>query len=325
MRKKVISRIIFILLHSIGFVLLYFILRNLDWTSFLKLLVLFPLWKFFLGLAMLMAVYLLKTLRWYIINKSFDIHIPFSISLTYFLVAGFLSAITPGRLGEFSKIYFMNKKQNISITQATSSVIMDRIWDVMVLSLMAISTLVFLLSGFDYNNATLIVIFMFFLVSFLIIVFPSLIFIPALRLSQRWTKVHDKILEIKSLWSRTGKTYFIPSFLLSLAAFLFLSAIPLLFAPDVNAHVPISASIGAVSLSNILSFLPISVAGFGTREFVFTRIWAIFSHGTEAALSISTAQFLCTYVGSILIGGLVYLLRFRRHFSFREIREETGK
>ena len=59
------------MLHLAGFVLLWFVVRDLDWRSFLEELLSVPVWKYLVGLLILAGVYILKSWRWNILKKSF--------------------------------------------------------------------------------------------------------------------------------------------------------------------------------------------------------------------------------------------------------------
>ncbi len=322
MNKKV-RRIFFVLLHSLGFILLFLVVRKLDWSHFFLLMKDFPAWSFCAGIVMLMVVYLLKTLRWYIINRSFQIRIPYRITLTFFLVSGFLSAITPGRIGEFAKIWFVSRKYPVSYSQSTSTVFLDRIWDVMVLSLMGGAGIIFFFSGFQTGFMTIAVIFLFFTGSVVVVLWPSIFFRPAIYLTGRWPQFRGELIMIEELWKTNRIRFFIPCFLLTLAAFLILASIPLIFAAVAGSPVPFPASVSAVSISNMLSFIPVTIAGFGTREFVFIKIWELLGKAPELAVTVSTAYFISSYLGSIIIGGIIYLVKFRKHFSLAEIRRKS--
>jgi uncharacterized protein (TIRG00374 family) len=321
MNRKL-KRFLFIAVHGIGFFLLWFILKDIDWQRFTELIPLFPVWKFAVGISILLCVYLLKSLRWYLINKSFGIELSYSKSLTYYLVSGFLGSITPGRLGEFSKVYFLNRSCNVSMTRGTTSVFLDRIWDVMVLSLMAVIAIVFLFSSFSIGIEAIIIILILFVITIIIILFPNAFFNPAIFISSRWPVFQKELINIAEFWKKERAVIFIPAFFLSLAAFLLLAIIPVIFSTSLNATVPYHASVSAVSISNILSFIPITIAGIGTRELVFIKVWEMLNHNAETALTVSTAYFIVTYLGSIFLGGSIYFFSFKKHFSLKQLKEE---
>ena len=88
-----------------------------------------------------------------------------------------------------------------------------------------------------------------------------------------------------------------------------------------HARLQYDAGIGAISISNILSFIPVTIAGFGTRELVFAEIWELSQYPKEIALSVSTAYFMVTYLGSLIIGGVVYLSNLKQLYRPGEIRK----
>ena len=315
-------KLVFYALHCTGFILLFFVIRRLEFRKLIDLILLFPMWKVLAGLAILVLVYLIKTLRWFLINRMLEVRTSFSVLLSFFLVSGFLSVITPGRLGEFAKIWFLRKKYPVSVTLATSSVLLDRIWDVLVLSLMAASSMILLLSDFRIELWSLILIIMLFFISVGVIMVPGLMFRPLLRLIRKG-RLHDDILSVFGLWKRSRFGLLVPGLLTSLLAFLVLAFIPVMFSAELDAPVGWPGSISAVSISNILSFLPVTVAGFGTRELVFTGIWGMNGYPAETAIAVSTAYFAATYLGSLLMGGMVYLLGFRKIYRLKELREES--
>jgi uncharacterized membrane protein YbhN (UPF0104 family) len=323
--KPVFRKWIFALLHIVGFVLLWVVLRDLQWDAFFVLLKTIPFWKYLVGLAVLCLVYALKSLRWHLLNRSFGIKTTWKTALIFYLSAGFLSVITPGRLGEFAKIYFLKRKYQISIASATSSVFLDRIWDVLVLSFAAGISVVILLAHPGANLVGLVLIGLLFLGSLLVILLPSLLFTPLLFLVRPYTGVHDKLQEVFDLWKESRFRNFATSLSLSALAFLMLAALPVLFSQGTPYPILYKSGIGVISISNILSFLPVTIAGFGTRELVFTEVWKLGGHPKEIALSISTAYFMVTYVGSLLMGGVVYLFNLKKLYRPAEIRKMTSE
>ncbi|MFC2090637.1 lysylphosphatidylglycerol synthase transmembrane domain-containing protein [Bacteroidota bacterium] len=318
--RGVTARILYYALHITGFVLLYLVLRKFDWESFLGLFSSFRIQDFALGFTMLLIVYLLKTYRWQRINRSFGIHISYGTTLIYFLVSGFLSVITPGRLGEFARIFFIRNKTGVSTMLASSSVILDRVWDVLILSLLGGAGAVMIFGRFQMNILSILLIAVIFILALLLIIFPTFLFKPLLYLTRKKEKWNTEIDAIYKNWRFNVKRLFLPGFLTTLIAFIALAVIPLIFTSRLEQEVGMIPSISAVSISNMLAFLPITIAGFGTRELVFTEIWKILDYTAESAITISTAYFICNYLGSLVVGGLTYAVWFRKHFRLKEIR-----
>lgn len=306
------------MLHLTGFLILYLVVRDLQWDRFIDLLGTFPLWKYAAGLGILCLVYALKSFRWHLLNRAFGIRTTWSSSLVFYLSAGFLSVITPGRLGEFAKIYFLKRRYNTGIPQATSSVIMDRIWDVLVLSFTAGLSMVLLLP--DPGWVGILLITLLFLASLGMVAAPRALFIPLLFVLKIFPGLHKKVEELYQLWRTRRTGQLLTSIAITSAAFLMLAFIPVLFSKGGGYPISFEAGIGAISISNILSFIPVTVAGFGTRELVFTQVWELSNYPKEIALSVSTAYFMVTYLGSLIMGGAVYLANIKSLYRPGEIR-----
>lgn len=320
-RRKpgILRQIALILLHSLGFVLLYFLVRKLDFSLMREYFGLFRAWKIALGLGILMLIYLLKNYRWMRINRAFGMDCRYGTLLVYFLFSGLLSSITPGRLGEFSRIWFLQKKYRPGIPVSTSSVLLDRIWDVLTLSIIGGISLVLLISRFSIEWYSLALIFLVFLLALGIVLFPALLLTPAIKLAGN-RPLRAELENILRVWKRNRFRFLLPGFTTSIGAFALLALIPVLLSPDLGSPIRYGTSVTAVSISNILSFLPVTVAGFGTREFVFIRAWSIESYSAVIAVSVSFVYFITTYLGSILFGGFAYLGWIRKFYPVREIR-----
>lgn len=320
--RKSLRKWSFFLLHLTGFILLYLVIRDLQWKRFIELLGTFPVWNYLAGFGVILLVYALKSLRWYLLNRVFGIRTSWGTALVYYLSAGFLSVVTPGRLGEFAKVYFLKRRFRIDLSSATSCVVMDRIWDVLVLSLAAGTSLVLLLT--DPGWVMICCISLLILISLGMVLFPGILFFPVLLLLKRFPKIHRKTEELLELWNSKRSSQFITSLAITLLAFLMLAFLPVLFSASSPYPVRPMAGIGAISISNILSFLPVTIAGFGTRELVFAQIWDLQQYPKEIALSVATAYFMVTYLGSMLIGGAVYLFNLKKLYRPGEIMRSSS-
>ena len=324
MKRGITGKIAYWVLHLIGFFLLYLVLRNFNRSLFGNFFNAFRPMDFISGLSLLVLVYIFKSFRWMLINRTFGIRLSYGTTLVYFLVSGFLSVITPGRLGEFAKIFFLQRKTGTSAATATSSVVLDRVWDVLILSLLGGIGAIMVFGGFSLNLLTIALIAAFFLLSLAIILFPSLVFIPVKFIFRKKKQFKDDLDKVHDDWRSNAARLFLPGFLITLLAFFALALIPLFFSGRIGQEIGLLPSVSAVSISNMLAFLPVTVGGFGTRELVFSEIWKVLGYTAESAITISTAYFICNYLGSLVLGGLTYLVWFKKHFRLKELREKAS-
>lgn len=319
--KKSLKRWIFFALHLVGFVLLWLVLRDLHWSQFFRELGSYPAWKYAAGLGLLSFVYIAKSYRWHSLNRSFGIKTSWGTALVFYLSAGFLSVITPGRLGEFAKIFFLKRKYGIDTAAATSSVFLDRVWDVLVLSLFAAISMILLFSGPGESLLSLLLMGAFFVISLLVVVVPAALFKPLLLITGRFKGLHVRLESLYKLWNTQRFNNFTSSLLITLFSYGALFVIPVIFSIGTPCPIQIKDGVAAVSISNILSFIPVTIAGFGTRELVFSEVWKLSLYPKEVAISISTCYFIVTYLGSLLVGGVVYLGNLKNLYRPAELRK----
>ena len=92
------------------------------------------------GLALALANYLLRFLRWAFYLRVLKIDVPVGISALVFL-SGLAMSMTPGKAGELVKCYLLNSKTRVPVGQSAPVVVMERLTDV-------ISVIILGLTGF---------------------------------------------------------------------------------------------------------------------------------------------------------------------------------
>ncbi len=71
-----------------------------------------------------------------------------------------------------------------------------------------------------------------------------------------------------------------------------------------------------VTFANILSYLPISFAGIGTREATLVYLFATVGISSESALAFSVLLFSCSYLLIGIIGFIAYMVLKLDKISF---------
>ena len=88
----------------------------------------FPVTYWFAVLGLALANYLLRLVRWHYYLRVLGIRIGSGASVAIFM-AGLGMAITPGRVGELAKSYFLKEKMDVSVARSSVAVIAERITD----------------------------------------------------------------------------------------------------------------------------------------------------------------------------------------------------
>lgn len=105
-------------------------------------------WKFLpLILLTIFCAWIILFIRWEVILRSHDIHIPFKDNLLIYL-AGFTLSITPLKSGELIKSILLKNKFNVKRTVSAPLVLTERFYDILGTIIVALAGIFFL--GFEY-------------------------------------------------------------------------------------------------------------------------------------------------------------------------------
>ena len=120
-------------------------------------------WLAILGLVL--CNYFIRLIRWHYYLRLLDIRIGFGTSAAIFL-SGLSMAISPGRVGELAKAYFLREKLDVPVALSSTAVITERITDVVSVMLLSLWGLTLV----PYGWAVALVIFGVFVVFLLFVV-----------------------------------------------------------------------------------------------------------------------------------------------------------
>lgn len=275
------------------------------------------------GLLLLAFIFMIihifiKFMRYQYILKQLQIHVPLLIIFRFSLAALYLSFVTPGRIGELAKAYFIHKSYETSLYKPLASSIVDRIFDVYMLLLTALFGFI-VINPEGVNSRLMITIIV---VCGLLPFFAmssavrkrciSIISLVEKRFhdSPSWSNQIDRFLSTvrklfswKSVWPLLATIFAYALFFLSCFFMVLSIGIPL----------TVHEVAVFVACANILSFLPISFAGIGTREAALIFFFSRSGLSSESALAFSTLIFAFTYLLLGVIGFFSFItLQFDR-------------
>ena len=305
-----------ILLQLLGPVIFVYILFQIDYQLFFDKASQIN-WFFLLATILSMLVVItVRSWRWQSILSALEIKISKKESISLYWLGAFVGVVTPGRLGELIKVYFL-KNKGYSSFRSFFSVILDRLIDV--LTFLVFGLLIFFFFTKEIGVYILIlgigvllaVIFILFLVdqrSFIHKIFAKIIkkiFAVNFKDYSRFTfsKFWQGIKEIKKKEITSFTSYF-------LVAWLFYFLARYLMALSLGLDLSfIEVSIISVLIA-IITVLPISIAGLGTREAIVIYLFMLFNLDKETALLFSILIFVTDLI-AISFGLIPYFKESR--------------
>lgn len=89
------------------------------------------------------VLYVIRSMRWKILLDSVEIKISLKHALDLILIGSFYGLITPGKIGEFGRIFYLDEKKTISV----ATVMMEKTMDIAVLIVLSLITVFIFFRG----------------------------------------------------------------------------------------------------------------------------------------------------------------------------------
>lgn len=256
-------------------------------------------WYLLLVLPVVVVVLAVKGYRWKMLLHSDGYHYNTRRAIRAYLAAYSVGVVTPGRLGELIKVYDARHHiPGIDGMAALRSVVLDRLFDMFFLSWFGLAGLIFYFKLIPAASTLLLL-----LSTFILLLFALYFGFLILKLISKKIKSNNKVLGflIRCMEQMLSpKNWYIWLFTV-LAYAIFFGGIELLFY-SLSIQISFLESGFIISLIGLILLLPISIAGFGTREAGLIYLLAFYGISAETAISFSLLQFLTFFVWGGLIG-----------------------
>jgi hypothetical protein len=261
-----------------------------------------------------------KSIRWKIFLDAQHLLLSVKEAVSIYLSSLYIGFITPGRLGEVVKALYLKQRNITSFSKGLSSTIIDRLLDLYLLILIASLGVYDLLK----NHTTG---FWFFLWLILILLSPLIIFHPkSFNLMTHFlfkkilpNKFKDKFDKSLSEFSQGISQIFRPGFFIGILLTIFSYSLFFLQCYLVAKSIGLQLSYFdlalIMSLVNLISFIPISISGLGTREASMVFLFKNIGLSAEVAVSYSLLVFFTSFICGGLIGFVAWLFNPLK-FSF---------
>jgi len=251
--------------------------------------------------------FILKTFKWSILVKKQGIKISFLQLIKLNLIGQFYGIATPGRLGNLIRIYYLKEYTKKSYSQSSVSVILDRLVDLIALLILSsIGVLIFI----QYLSSS----FIYFYLGILFLLSLIVFFI----VNQKWNEKQLKFFYQKLVPEKYKKSlksayysfyqnfpnkidFFLVIFL-SLSFWIILMTGSYFIARSIGIDISWIYFNGALTISGIISLLPISINGWGVREATLSILLSPFGVSIEQVLTFSILNFFFFSVTLALIG-----------------------
>jgi len=250
---------------------------------------------------------IVKALRWNLMLRDQGYSYPWLNAIIVYFSGIFIGIATPGRLGELSRVLYVKRDIKISAGMCLSSVVLDRLLDLYLLMLVGFAACF----RFDIAGKASP---LFLALLGILAIAPLLLLSPRISrffihrmLGRAARKKFVKVLSdgVDDFFSGVEKLLswrLVLSVLLTLVAYVFFFYAGLLLVRSLGIPIDFMNTTLILGLANLLSLVPVTVAGVGTRDAVFIFTFASLALTEAQALGFSALVLAVFYLGSGLLG-----------------------
>jgi uncharacterized protein (TIRG00374 family) len=283
-------RILRNLLPLIGVVLLVYIIGKIGIAKIFTSILEANYFLTIIAVLILIPMILMQTAKWDFILKKQGIRLSFSYLTKVQIISSFYESITPARVGSFIKIAYLQERLK-NFGKSASSVVIDRALDFLSVAFLAfIGSLLLVADKSDLFYVPIIA-FVLFLAGFLLL--------TNRKLSRIVWNIAYKIVIPKKFKEKANNSFnefynVLPNLknilalsLLTLAFWLLVYTQAYVFALAFNVKIPYLEFICIFPISVIISLIPITISGFGTREAVLLTLFSKFDVAESGIITFS--------------------------------------
>ncbi len=284
------TRIIkFLFFFALTLLIFYLIFKKVDYLS-LKEVFLNARWQYLVAVVpVVLLTVVLSAKKWQAMLKAMDYNLSFEDSFKIIMAAFPVSTVTPAKAGDLIRAYYL--KDKIPAAQVAGSVVTERFIDISILAFYSFAGALF------FKNWMILGI------SLSIILLVPLLFLVINRIRLplgKWQERVNGFLRVSKIFIREPQKL-LP--ILFYGAILWLSVVgmaKILFLA-LGASIPLFYVAAAFPMAIFISFLPLTIAGMGTRDsaiIYFFSSWA----SPSASLGVGLLYSLFAYWFVALLG-----------------------
>jgi len=272
---------------------------------------------FLLSLFGVILVLGIKSYRWRLLIRNEGANYSAYKGFAAYMASDAVGIVTPGRIGEIARLYYLREESPISFYSAFKTIVSDRIFDFTMLGWFGLSGLLFYFKTFgDYPG-------LYYAIGVLVLVilgyFATIKFLSIILRSKRVSRWPIVRFIYESFLAVMGKHAFL-MWVITIIAYLmyfgfsWLIMISLHLTPS---YMDVAFIMSIMSLSTII---PLSVAGFGTREATLVILFSYYGLASETAISFSLMHFTAFFLWGGLIGLIFWILM---PISIQQVKDDS--
>jgi uncharacterized membrane protein YbhN (UPF0104 family) len=286
--------------------IIWLLISRIDWKldEFRRILNGLDLAWFLFSLFGVVIVLGIKSIRWNILLKQEECDYSKWRSFIAYMSSFTIGLVTPGRVGEIARLYYVREDTGITFYRSFKTLVADRIFDFALLIWFGGTGMLYFykllgdFSGFLYLLVTAFIMLAIWGAGYQILKF--LVRPESAPVSFRF---------VRETWNGMFKPgMFLPWVMTLVAYFIFYLANQMIL-KSVGIELNIIDISFILSLMSLVTIIPITLAGFGTREASLMYLLSFYMVSPETAIVFSLLQFTAFFLWGGIIGLLIWLYK----------------
>lgn len=289
----------------LGILLFVYILIKVDFRNIIYELKNMNFYFLILSIFLVFVMMTSETTKWFAIARSQNIKIPFKEAFKINMIDNYYGFITPSKVGSVIRAEYL-KKYTEHFGKGFFTFVIDKIMD--------LSSLIFIAIIFSYNFKNKLQLpISFFFILFLFFIFGTLFFLKKERGKIILRIVYKKLIPEKfrdqaktnfeSFYDHVPKKrYFILFFLLNSLNWIVNYSLVYFIGISLGINLPFIYYLSILPLGTLVSLIPISVAGLGTKEATLISLFGLFGIPAVKVFSMSLIGLFIAGIIPALVG-----------------------
>jgi len=250
----------------------------------------------FLAISLVGFLLITQTLKWHIIARKQKMKIPFIESFKINLISGFYGFVTPSKMGTIVRAEYL-KKYSKDMGKGLANFVLDKILDIISVFLIFFVFFMNFKERFSFVPILFFVLIFVGLILFSFLIFKKNLIKPLLKfLLEKIApkKIAEKVkLNFNSFHDDIPEKKYFPIFIfLNILNWVLTYFITFIVGMAVGVNLSFVYFLAILPISTIISLIPITINGLGTREATLISLFALFGVGSEKVFSMSIINIL---------------------------------
>jgi hypothetical protein len=284
-------------------VILIFLISQIDWDAqiFNSVLKQINLLWYLLSLTGVVLVLWLKSIRWNLLLKSEGCNYSFFSAFSAYMASYTIGLLTPGRIGEIARLYYVREEKGMSIFKSFKTIVTDRIFDFALLFWFGSAGILFFYKAFgDFQ-------------SFIYLIITGsgllLLWIMGTVILKVIKSEKTLIVFVKESWTEMFDIKMIIPWILTITSYLIYYVANWMILLALGSKISLIEVGFMLSIMSLVTLIPITLAGFGTREASMIFLFGFYSLSPELAIVFSLLQFIAFFLCGGIVGWMFWLYK----------------